>query len=86
MSIEESEERCRALLHVRGLVRGCQQPDKEKEACAHTSLSRSLSLSFLSLSLSRGGSRRPQRKWRWVLQTPPEEVKFTDNQEVTEGR
>ena len=40
----------------------------------HKSLSLALSLFSLSLSLSGG------------LQTPPEEVKFTDNQEVTEGR
>jgi len=41
------EERCRALLHVRGLVRGCQ-PSEEEEAALlreiHTRLSLSVSL------------------------------------------
>ena len=56
MLVEEAEERCRALLHVRGLVRGGQPPHKEQEACTLACLRRDthtrLSLSLLSLPLS----------------------------------
>ena len=31
MLVEEAEERCRALLHVRGFVRGCQPSEEEEE-------------------------------------------------------
>ena len=55
------EERCRALLHVRALVRGCQ-PSEEEEAALlreiHTRLSLSLSLSF---SVSRERQRERER-------------------------
>ena len=56
MLVEEAEQRCRALLHVRGLVRGGQPPHKEQEACTLACLRRDthtrLSPSLLSLSLS----------------------------------
>jgi hypothetical protein len=58
------EERCRALLHVRALVRGCQ-PSEEEEAALlreiHTRLSLSLSLSF-SLSSERQRERDRERE------------------------
>ena len=56
MLVEEAEERCRALLHVRGRVRGGQPPHKKQEACTLACLRRDthtrLSLSLLSLSVS----------------------------------
>ena len=88
MLVEEAEERCRALLHVRGLVRGGQPPHKEQEACTlaclrrdtHTRLSPSLfslPLSSLSLSLCLSVSLSNRERER---ETERETEKFIDNQ------